>query len=152
MPRYYGEPAICFSPDGDTLAVATDGRTDLYDALNGLLNANIVMPPKSKYWLHPLQAIFTADGFRVFVLCKKCFYGKEKDGPYGIQTYDLAKQNVQLHFFPEKADIKGHLIRLSGNGSYVVYPGQDELNSQIRIWLISGGDYTLIPIGCGGKV
>ena len=162
LPRYYGDPAICFSPDGDTLAVATDGRIDLYDASNGLLNGRIAMPPDSEYWCEPLQAMFTADGSNVFVLFRRRkniphkkyrrhFY-EAGDRSYGIQTYNLAKQNAQLHLIPEKAGIRHSLLQLSGDGSYVVYPAHSLFDTRICIWQINSGDYTSIPLGRGGNV
>ena len=74
---FFLSPSICFSPDGDTLAVASDDRIDLYDASNGLLNGNIAILREGGYLYGPLQAIFTADGFKVFVLSQRHRYDHE---------------------------------------------------------------------------
>ncbi len=97
-------PLIFFTLNGCTLAVVSDDGIKLYDASNRLLNSSIKMP-KHKYWQMPLQAITTVDGSQVLVLFTKEQVGgalakkkkQAKGGYYGIQHYNLAKQNVQLH-------------------------------------------------------
>ena len=152
LPGVFLRPAICFSPGGDTLAVSTLDGIDLYDASTGLLNGNIAIPQEGGYEHHPLHAIFTTDGSKVSVLFRKPHDEETEYQSYGIQTYDLAKQNAQLHLFPEKADVKDSLIQLSGDGAYVVYSAHGSPNTRICIWQINSRDYTSIPIGHGGNV
>ena len=151
LPEQFRLPATCFSPDGGTLAVEIYEGLSLYDTSSGLLNSSIEALGDHQYGRESLQAMFTADGSKVFVLFRTA-WGQTKGRSHGIQTCDLAKQNVRLDLFPETVGVRGDPIRLSGDGSYVVYPGYDKLNTQICTWQIKGGNYTSIPIGCNGRV
>src|SRR5258708_4551000 len=142
-------PLIFFTLDGCTLAVVSDDGIELYDASNGLLNNSIKMP-EDKDQRTPLQGVTTADGSQVLVL----FAERRYEGVYyGIQHYDLAKQSVQLHqihWHLEKR-IANDLIRLSGDGSYIVFAEPETSNTRICVQRIHGGDASVL-MGCNDEV
>src|SRR5258708_7835369 len=140
-------PMVFFTLDGCTLAVVSDDGIKLYDALNGLLNSSIKMP-EVKYMRIPLQAITTADGSQVLVLFTK---RGDEEVYYGIQHYDLAKQNVQLHQIHLEKRIANDLIRLTGDGSYIVFPEPETSNTRICVQQIHGGDDASVLIKCDGE-
>src|SRR5258707_2454359 len=89
----------------------------------------------------------TADGSQVFVL-----FTKELDDEvyYEIQHYDLAKQNVQLHQIHLEKRIANDLIRLSGDGSYIVFAEPETSNTRICVQRIHGGDDASVLMKCNG--
>src|SRR6266436_8705233 len=148
---YY--PLTFFPLDGCTLAVVSDNGIELYDALNGLLNSSIKMPGNTMYWRIPLQAITIADGSQVLVLfTKRRERDEDEEVYYGIQHYDLAKQNVQLHQIHLEKRITHDLIRLSGDGSYIVFAEPETLNTRICIQWIHGGDDASVLMNCNEEV
>src|SRR5258708_7513202 len=140
---------IFFALDGCTLAVVSDGASGLQlcDASNGLLNSSIEMPTHTDRRM-PLQAVFTVDGSQVLVLFTSVTGGIY----YGIQHYDLARQNVRLHRIPLEKRIENDLIRLSGDGSYVVFPEPEMSNTRICIQRIHVGDHASVSMKCRGEV
>ncbi len=71
---------------------------------------------------------------------------------YGIQHYDLAKQNVQLHQIHLEKRIANDLIRLTGDGSYIVFPEPETSNTRICVQQIHGGDDASVLMKCNGEV
>src|SRR5260221_9483629 len=102
-----------------------------------------------EYWRTPLQSVTTADGSQVLVLFTK---RRDEGVYYGIQHYDLAKQNVQLHQIHLEKEITHDLIRLSGDGSYIVFAEPETLNTRICIQRIHGGDDASVLMGCNDQV
>src|SRR5258708_2317090 len=149
LTKRFFEPSTFFTLDGHTLAVASDDGIDLYEASSGLLNSSIEMPVDRGNRRHPLQGMFTADGSQVFVLF---FSWRDGEVYYGIQHYDLARQNVQVHRIPLEKHIADDLIRLSGDGSYVVFPEPEASNTRICIQRIHGGDHASVFMTCNGEV
>src|SRR5258708_9341643 len=139
---------IFFTLDGCTLAVVSDDGIELYDASNGLLNSSIKMP-KDEYWRMPLQSVTTAGGSQVLVLFTKL---PREEVYYGIRHYDLAKQNVLLHQIHLEKEITNDLIRLSGYGSYIVFPDSEMSNTRICVQRIHGGDDASVLMGCNDEV
>src|SRR5258706_11851082 len=101
----------------------------------------------------PVKAITIADGSQVFVLFTKRRVGDEDEEVYyGIQHYDLAKQNVRLHQIHPEKRIANDLIRLSGDWSYIVFPEPETSNTRICIQQIHSGDDASVLMGCNDKV
>src|SRR5258708_5298342 len=145
---YHLHHLIFFTLDGCTLAAVSDDGIELYDASNGLLNSSIKMP-KDEYFRTPLHSVTTADGSQVLVLFTK----RRNEGVYyGIQHYDLAKQNVQIHQIHLEKGIANDLIRLSGHGSYIVFPEPETSNTGICVQQIHGGDDASVLMKCNDRV
>src|SRR5258708_4115287 len=95
----------------------------------------------------------TGDGSQVLVLFTKdsepgeAFY-------YGIQHYDLAKRNVQLHqiHLGKSLLVTNDLIRLSGDGTYIVFPDPETSNTRICVRRIHGGDDASVLMKSNGGV
>src|SRR5260221_9127303 len=147
LEKSFHRPLFFFTLDGCTLAVVSEDGIELYDALNGLLNSSIKMP-WDKYWRIPLQAITIVDGSQVLVL----FTEMRDKVYYGIQHYDLAKQNVQLRQIHLEKRIANDLIRLSGDGSYIVFPESETSNTRICVQRIHGGDDASVLMKCNDEV
>src|SRR5258708_5941006 len=150
LAKSFYRPLIFFTLNGCTLAVVSHDGIELYDASNGLLNSSIKMP-EDQYGRTPLQSVTTADESQVLVLFSKDTEPRAEDY-YGIQHYDLAKQNVQLHQIHLEKEITNDLIRLSGDGSYIVFAEPETLNTRICIQRIHGGDDASVLMGCNDEV
>src|SRR5258708_31137100 len=103
----------------------------------------------------PQKAITIADGSQVLVLFTKRRVSDEDEDEevyYGIQHYDIVKQNVWVARRSLEKRIGNDLIRLSGDGSYIVFPDPETSNTRICVQRIHGGDDASVLMGCNDEV
>ena len=143
---------VAFSPKCLTMALANFYEVELYDALSGLLLGTIVerepLTSGSRRW-HVMGAAFTSNTFEVVVAQH---WEEGEDSYCEVVKYNIARQSRQVHRTTRVENESWNLIRLSGDGSYVVVPESTQSERRLCIWKTDGGEDTFIPIGSTGRI